>query len=160
MSFDLSVHFPTGRMPSPERWQAAIAEREFPLKIDTEFDVAALSGWLPCEYQGKPGGFEYLYSLLGADELRELEIPESFPCQIMFSTHSAKEEFLSAAVAAAVLAEMTGGLLVDPQEGRIYESTEAIGWAKELEKAYEGPSAAPRAGNPVSKSSKPWWKLW
>ena len=48
---------------------------------------------------------------------------------------------------------MTGGLLVDPQEGRIYESTEAIGWAKELEKAYEGPErAAPETLCPSPRS--------
>ena len=66
-------------MPSPEHWQAAIAEREFPLKIDTEFDVAALSGWLPCEYQGKPGGFEYLYSLLARTSCANPKYPNRFP---------------------------------------------------------------------------------
>ncbi|MCX6898147.1 MAG: hypothetical protein NT105_05535 [Verrucomicrobia bacterium] len=160
MSFDLTVHFPTERMPSPQQWQAAIADRAFPLKIDTDLDIVTSNGSLPCEYQGKSGGFECYYSVLGADELRDIGIPESAPCEIMFSTHSPREEFLSAVIAAAVLAEMTGGVLMDPQEGRTYEGAGAIAWARELERTYENPAAAPRAGSPASQSTKPWWKFW
>lgn len=160
MSFDLTVHFPKERMPSPLQWQAAIAERDFPLKINTDLDIVTLKGVLPCEYQGKPGGFECYYSVLSSDDLRYLEIPESSPCKIMFSAHSPREEFLSAVIAAAVLAEMTGGLLMDPQEGKTHEGAEAIAWARELERTYENPAAIPRGGNPESKSPKPWWKFW
>ena len=135
-------------MPNPQQWQAAIAERAFPLKIDMDFDIVTLRGWLPCEYQGKPGGFEFYYSVLGADELRDTGIPEAAPCQIMFSTHAPKAEFLSAIIAAAVLAEMTGGMLMDSQEGRTYKGAEAIVWAKAFEKTYENPAIVPRAGKP------------
>jgi hypothetical protein len=27
--------------------------------LDVDFDVEAFSGFLPCKYDGKPGGFEY-----------------------------------------------------------------------------------------------------
>lgn len=160
MSFDLSVHFSTERLPSPQQWQTAIAERGFPLKIDTDLDIVTLKGFLPCEYQDKAGGFESLYSILSPDDLRYLEIPETFPSQVLLSAHSPKEEFLSAVIAAAVLAEMTGGLLMDPQEGKTHEGAEAIAWARELERTYENPAAAPRAGSPGLKPAKPWWKFW
>jgi hypothetical protein len=160
VSFDLTVHFPTVRKPSPQQWQAAIAERGFPLKLDTDRDITALTGSLPCEYQGKAGVFEASYSVLSPDDLRYLELPESSPSQVFFSTRAPKEEFLSAVIAAAVLAEMTGGLLVDPQEGKTHEDAEAIAWARELERTYENPTAVLRAGNHGTRSPKPWWKFW
>ena len=161
MSYDLSVHLTTKRMPTPQEWQASIARHGFPLRIDTDFDVTALSGWLPCEYQGKEGGFEYRYAVLDNQELSELEVPQRLPCMISFSASArAREEFLSAVISAAVLAEITEGLVVDPQEGRSHESTLAIRWAKDVESSFQHDRTIPRCGHQPSNASTPWWKFW
>ncbi|WP_395741422.1 hypothetical protein [Prosthecobacter sp.] len=131
MSFDLSVHLPKERLPTPAKWQAAISAKGFPLKLAADFDLTTLHGWLPCEYQGKPGGFECHHSIRSQEELQEMEIPESFPCEILFSTRArVKEEFLSEMIAAAVLAEMTGGVLVEPQSDGRFEGKKAVEWAR------------------------------
>jgi hypothetical protein len=161
MSYDLSVHLTTKRMPTPQEWQASIARHGFPLRIYTDFDVTALSGWLPCEYQGKKGGFEYSYAVLDNQELSELEVPQRLPCMISFSVSArAREEFLSAVISAAVLAEITEGLVVDPQEGRSHESTLAIRWAKDVESSFQHDRTIPRCGHQPSHASTPWWKFW
>jgi hypothetical protein len=162
MSFDLSVHLATERMPSPQQWQAAITKHGFPLKISRDFDVVALSGSLPCEYQGQPCGFEYYYSILSQEGLQKLGISESFPCQILFSTSARpKEDFLSEIIAAAVLAEMTGGLLVDPQAGSTIEGAKAVEWCRKHEKSYRDAGANPRAQtNRLEQRRSGWSLLW
>lgn len=161
MSFDLSVHLATARMPKPQEWQTAIARHGFPLKIETAFDACTLSGWLPCEYQGKVGGFEYACAVLDNEELNELDVPHSFPCMISFSASArVREECMSEVIAAAVLAELAGGLLVDPQEGRRHESADAIRWAKELERTYKSDCATQQDERPIPKPSTSWWKVW
>ena len=161
MSYDLSVHLDTKRMPTPQEWQTAIAQHGFQLSIDTDFDVSELSGCLPCVYQGKEGGFEYCYRILDNQELNEREVPQGLPCEIGFSARAGfREEFLSAVISAAVLAEITEGLVVDPQEGRSHESTHAVRWAKEIESSFNSDQAIPPYENQPSRSSTPWWKFW
>jgi hypothetical protein len=148
-------------MPKPQEWQAAITRHGFHLRIDTDFDASTHSGCLPCEYKGEAAGFEYDYAVLDNEELHELEVPQPLPCMISFSASMrVRNDFLSEVIAAAVLTEITGGLLVDPQEGRRHESADVIRWAKELELTDNSPRALPEEKNPESASSKPWWKFW
>ena len=143
-------------MPSPQEWQAAITRHGFPLKISTDFDVVALRGLLPCEYHGQPCGFEYHYSICGQEDLRELGIPESLPCQILFFTGTRpKENFLSEIIAAAALAEMTGGVLVDPQEDTTLEGAQAVEWCRRQAQIYLNLNTAPRVRANASSFSRP-----
>jgi|GEM_PF-1601898 len=59
MSFDLSVHLATERMPSPRDWQAAITGNAFPLKINSDFDVGMAN-----DMQNMPGNIAEFASRL------------------------------------------------------------------------------------------------
>jgi hypothetical protein len=155
MSVDLFVQLPVERMPTPQQWQDAITSHVFPLKLDTDFEVESFSGYLPCDLEGKPAGFEYFYELITTKELQLI--------QIQFSTHSDITEFFGAAIAAAVLTEMSGGTLEDPQEGIFFKGTEAIAWLREVESEVkqELEKLALSTQKPLPpKSSKPWWQFW
>lgn len=152
MSFDLIVHLPTEKIPSPQHWQAAITAHQFPLKMDTNFEIASFSGYLPCEFEGQSAGFEFFYEVA--------DIGESEDGQVTLATHSDLREMLSSAIAAAVLAEMSGGVLEDPQEGKLYEGAAAVRWAREIEGEIRRQLAGQQPDVLVTKSSKPRWKFW
>jgi hypothetical protein len=142
-------------MPSPKQWQAAIEKHGFPLKMDTDFEVTKHSGYLPCEIGGKPAGFEY--SLYVKDS------PEGRHIRVELVTHADLREFLGSAIAAAVLAEQSGGTLEDPQEGKTYKGAAAIAYAREAEVEIQKElTASNRPASPISppEPTKPWWKFW
>jgi hypothetical protein len=155
MSVDLFVQLPTERMPTPQQWQDAITFHGFPLKLDTDFEVESFSGYLPCDFEGKPAGFEYFYEHTTTNGLQLI--------QIQFSTHSDITEFFGSAIAAAVLTEMSGGTLEDPQQGSFFKGAEAIAWVREVEsdvkqELEKSPIKKPKPLPP--KSIKPWWQFW
>jgi hypothetical protein len=126
MSVDLFVQLPAERMPTPQQWQDAITSHGFTLKLDTDFQVESFSGYLPCDLEGKPAGFEYFYELATTNGLPHIKI--------QLATHSDITEFFGSAIAAAVLTEISGGTLEDPQEGSFFKGAEAIAWVREIER--------------------------
>lgn len=159
MSIDILVHFAEGRMPSPQEWQSAITSAGFPVAIDTDFDVKELRGFLPCSYKELATGFEYYYAEVELKACRELAVPESLPIQVALVTHSNFGELATSTIAAAILANITDGLLVDTEEGKTYRGSEALAWAKQIVAEADQELAKPVQPRPLTKK-KPWWQFW
>ncbi|GGY10489.1 hypothetical protein GCM10007160_42120 [Litchfieldella qijiaojingensis] len=130
MSYDLVVYLKRSAMPSPVKWHSAIVEAGFPVMLDTDFDVATFSGFLPCPVNGEISGFEYYASTVSPEEVEELELLLSTDFSVQFCIGSHSLELVSALAASSVLAAMSSGSLNDPQAGESVSADSAISWAK------------------------------
>ena len=131
MSVDLTVYLRRSAMPTPSAWQDAIAASGLPVELDTDFDPDTFSGFLPCTIRGAASGFEYFADELSADDAAELDAPQGSDFSVTLVTHSDLKEFVCSAVAAGVLAKVSGGLLFDPQSGDSIPADEALAWSIE-----------------------------
>ena len=114
------------------------------MDLDTDFTWDDVSGWLPCTYKGVEAGFEL--DVADADELElfedagfapeELEAIGDRDTVVTFTTRSEFRDLLVATLAAAVLCEMTDGLL-SLSEPPFITGPEAIAWARDLIPDYE-----------------------
>lgn len=132
MSVDLTLFLARALMPTPVDWAKAIREAGFPADLDTDFDVDTHSGFLPCTYDGKPGGFEYLATQVEHDDRVNLTLPAEYDFCVMFATHSDTRELATSVIAAAVLCELAGGQLVDTEAGKVVAAPKALSWAREV----------------------------
>jgi hypothetical protein len=132
MSVDLTVYLARANMPTPDRWARAIHEAGFPAELDADFDVDEHTGFLPCTYDGKPGGFEYYASKLEDEEHRDLGLPAGYDFSVTFATHSDMRGLATSIVAAAVLCQITSGRLSDQQAGEDVEASRVLSWAREM----------------------------
>jgi hypothetical protein len=117
-------------MPSPSEWQQSLQNANFPVSLDTDFDVDSFSGFLPCEFRGSPSGFEYFADSLGEVEREEVGAPEETDFQITLATHSDYKEFATSLLAAAALCQASNGVLVDPQSGHEVKAEAVLDWAR------------------------------
>ena len=129
MSVDLIVYLRRSAMPSPSVWQQAITATGLPVELDTDFDPDTFTGFLPCKLRGAVSGFEYFASPLSPDEASEVGAPSGSDFSVTVVAHSNAKEFACSAVAAGVLAQASGGLLVDPQSGESFSADVASSWA-------------------------------
>ena len=97
---------------------AAITAEGFPAKLDTDFDIDTLRGFLQCRYDGREAGFEYYACSLDPENRRELELPLGLDFSVFLLTQARMEEVGAAISAASVLCKLTRGVLDDPQAGR------------------------------------------
>ena len=163
MSINLAVSLPARRLPIPEYWQEAITRHGFELELDTDFDPTTFAGYLPCKYKGVETGFEYYYEGATSTVARPFESADYQIIEINFITHSEQREYVAAAIAAAVLTEMSEGSLEEPQDETSYSGEEAIKWAREVEVELRSELERPRETTVSVKttaSAKPWWKFW
>lgn len=170
MSVDLHVFLDPARMVTPEQWAKAVKDAGFGVEMDTDFDPATFTGFLPCKYKGKEAGFEYFYQVLQGSELKEFGIGDlTRPGCVTFSTRSDFREFASSMICAAVLSSIVDGVLRDADGETRISSTNAVAWAKDGEEGIQGDIAeqdSPRRSTPasptlpLSPSRKPWWKIW
>ena len=131
MSVDLIVYLQRSSMPTPARWAAAIVEAGFPAALDADFDPDDFSGFLPCQYDGADAGFEYYSGPLTAEECEEFEISPEFDYSVTLTTHASMREYVSAAVCAGVLCQISGGELCDPQSGTSVAAADVTRWVRE-----------------------------
>lgn len=132
MSVDLTVYLARAKMPTPVRWAKAIREAGFPADLDADFDVDTFSGFLPCAYDGKPGGFEYFAGQVTDEDRVDLSLPAEYDFSVTFATHSDMRGFATSVIAAAVLCQLAGGQLSDPQTGEGVAASQALSWAREM----------------------------
>jgi hypothetical protein len=133
MSMELYV-FSDRQQGSIAEWQAAIEADGFNIKLDATRAFADLFGFLPVEIDGRPSGFECDHFDAGSmiDELNE----EGFPVEhrwrylLAFRFGGGYDEGTAAAVAAAVYARSTGGILFDCEEGQFYDPEAAADYAR------------------------------
>ena len=154
MSAEITVFLP--RLPkrgiwpwSRRTWTAAELNREiaaagFDMRLD-DFRPETQTGYVPCTIQGVRSGFEF-YSdsieeyLSLVDEMRDdsdfpysdadLELVKRHASVVQLSTHWRPREYAAAAVAAACLARMTGGTVLDEPPWKWYAGDAAIAWAR------------------------------
>ncbi|MCP1572305.1 hypothetical protein J2S30_000684 [Herbaspirillum rubrisubalbicans] len=107
----------------------AIAEAGFPVILYEDFEVLSFSGFLPCHVDGILAGFEYYAMSVSSEEISELALPSQMDFSVLFCIGSAPLEMTTALVASSVLASISGGFLVDPQERTVIHTRDAIHWA-------------------------------
>jgi hypothetical protein len=151
MSVAVEVIFPSAKMPSPEVWQDSIRANGFPLELDCTFDPRTFTGFLPASYRSSPGGFEYLHAVETDGASRSSFVWQGNPT-----------EAISGIIAAACLAELTGGDLVDTDSGETIPAVSVIEWARKSEAELRAVMNAvqERSSAPTRAHGRPWWKFW
>jgi hypothetical protein len=129
MSYDLMVYLKRSDMPAPSVWKNAISDAGFPVVLDDDFDVFSFAGFLPCSVDGEPAGFEYYVAPTSSDTFNELALAPELDLSVQFSIGSQPLELTAALAASSVLASISRGVLVDPQEGEAIDATDAVSWA-------------------------------
>jgi len=130
MSYDLVVYLQRSNMPTPAAWHSSMVAAGFPVALDTDFDVDAFSGFLPCPVNGEISGFEYYASTVSPEDARELGLGPDTDFSVQLRIGSQPLELVSALAASSVLAAVSGGSLEDPQAGESVPAHSAVSWAK------------------------------
>ena len=136
MSVDIHVILKKSNLPSPERWQQAIAESSFPLQIDTDFDPEEFWGFLPCRYRDEEAGFEYSFEPLPEDFLDEEDMKRvgDRDCLVTLSTYSSMDDFIASTIASCVLCQISDGLVLDEDADDLFLSADAaIAYGRKME---------------------------
>jgi hypothetical protein len=129
MSYDLMVYLQRSDMPAPNVWKKAISDAGFAVALDDDFDVFSFAGFLPCPVDGELAGFEYYVAPTSSEDLSELALAPDLDFSVQFCIGSRPLELRAALAASSVLASVSGGVLVDPQEGEVIAARDAIAWA-------------------------------
>lgn len=138
MSVDLIVYLRRSAMPTPSAWQKAIASMGMPVELDTDFDPDTFSGFLRCKLRGAVSGFEYFVGPLTPEEAADVGAPSGADFSVTLVTHSDLKELACSVVAAAALAQVSGGMLVDSESGDSIQAVDVADWAAEQFAAVEG----------------------
>ena len=138
MSVVIQVFLAGERMPTPEQWAETLRTHGFDMDLDTDFDVRAFSGFLPCKYKGHEAGFEYDFGAAGpvveSDE-RLREVIAGRDSVVSFVTHSDFRELMTSVIASGVLCAISDGVLFDDQ---FTVASAAIAWARDGERSILG----------------------
>ena len=141
MSTEHNVFLSRAKMATPEEWRSAILQHGFGLEMETDFDLDLYEGFIPCKYHEKETGFEF-YSEdsnleeLFAEELITTEERERLGDRYYLVTLVSDPEsrsYVAAAIAAAVLCELSDGFLAPGGETPFIGPKEAVAWAKKSE---------------------------
>ena len=132
MSVVLAVFLDRSTMPSPPAWAKAIRSNGFDLDMDSDFDPASFSGFLPCKYGGVDAGFEFLMDAVSSPELDENAAARigHRDTRVDFVTHSDLRELAASMIAAGVLCAMSDGVLWETEAGEIVPASRALEWAR------------------------------
>jgi hypothetical protein len=138
MSVVIQVFLAGERMPTPEQWAVALRTHGFDVDLDTDFDVRAFSGFLPCKYKGHDAGFEYYFEAAGlvieSDERLRGAIAGR-DSVVSFVTHSDFRELATSVIASGVLCAISDGVLFDDQ---FTGASAAIARATDSERSIQG----------------------
>lgn len=134
MSVVLSLHLQDDRLPTLEQWQQALRRASVDIVLDDVGDLRGHAGFLPAAYRGQLSGFEWYYDAEDSGDApaptllspvaglwpQRRSVPAkpepSSKCVASFRIGADFKELACAMSAAAVLAELTGGALVDEDD--------------------------------------------
>jgi len=141
MSVENNIFMVRDKLPSPQEWIDAIKSNGFEMEMDTNFDVVEHEGFLPCKYQGMDAGFEYWTEEVDIDEFLEDEMLTQEEAKhlgnryfmVTLTTHSDFREYMTSMIAAAVLCELSDGMLAEGGEPPFISADKALTWAKDCE---------------------------
>lgn len=138
MSLDLFVISKKDAVPSSTEWADAVRREGFDVDLDQSFDTRESSGFRPCPTSDR--GFEYTFGSLSASDLENFDISPQQQAQVKaFDSvaglhYKTDADFEVARAVAAVLAKLTGGMVVEPESGAVMSASQALAWARgELE---------------------------
>jgi hypothetical protein len=129
MSLELYVFMKKSNLPSLATWQGALDKVGFGVALDSTFNPIVDDGFVPCSYNGSATGFEF--SLGSRDELVKTypglkRNQEGFDTSAVFVWGGGLNECVSAVCSAAVLTQLSDGLMYDPQEAHQFTGSEAV----------------------------------
>jgi hypothetical protein len=132
MAMEMHVLF-RGPLPSKAALGRTIKELGFPLTITAKGSLDRQSGFMPMRLQREETGVEF-DTFDGRDTVEELagkEVDPSFDRVASFRWGGAEDEMLCAMCAAAALAKLTGGLVLEEVSGELMAADVSIRSAKE-----------------------------
>ena len=135
MSMEVHIFLKKSDLPSLSAWQQTLRETDFPVGLHPTFDPIKDSGFVPTKMGELETGFEYFLS--PKDEVVSsypdlVGAVQSFDTAVTFSWGGDLAECAAALAAAAALATSSSGVMYDPQEGVLFESTGALKYANDV----------------------------
>lgn len=131
MSYELHVYLAGDRLPTRDEWQQALNDRGEDLILD-EFSPREHTGFLPAQFKGSDSGFEYYYDSVNDDTPKEIrEVIGGRDGIVAARLFSDPNEYRAATTALAVLAELSDGVLCDPQSGECVAAEHVFEWIKQ-----------------------------
>lgn len=127
----ISVALNRDCLPSTERWSREV-ERICPdLIVDTTIDLRSHQGWVQFRLGRKMVGFEYMLTAMSQDEFSSAVNAriEGYECLAGLTLRGGHAGLISAVAAAAALARLTGGIVVEVDGDSLVDSAEAEAWA-------------------------------
>ncbi len=145
MSMELYV-FSDTQLASMEAWQQAIDFDGGPLRLLTPFTFGELRGALPALFRDKRTAFECDH--WSATELiagyPDIDFGRQWRYALAFRWGSNVYDGIAAHLAASAYARVTGGVVLDCEEGRLISPQQATGIAWDMEKSIPMIEAAMR----------------
>lgn len=135
MSMELWI-FSDRQLGSVAQWQAAVDAESYPLRLSTEAQFEQLSGFFPMQLRGELTGFECYHDdaaeLMSA--MSDVNFGREWKHALGFRWLGSKISELRAAwMAATAYAQATDGVILDDQEMRLRNATEARDVIRDVE---------------------------
>lgn len=162
MSICFHVFLRRDRLPHPRKWANAIMQNGFSVALDTAFDPATHSGYLPCPDEA--AGFEFYLASVASSDLVPDESSKRLvsDCDVVatFCFGGRQSDLVAAVAASATLAKMTGGILLDAESGHFIGADSVLDWAHESSYQPLGELHMPPPINQTSIPVKLIRKIW
>ena len=129
------------QLGSVAEWQAAINAEEFPLTLSDERPFDKINGFVPARLRGQPTGFECSHwpAAEFMHGMSTVDFGHAWKHVLAFRWRANFDELRSAWIAGSAYARATDGIVLDDQEGKIRNATDAIETAR---REYEAPDPA------------------
>jgi hypothetical protein len=160
MSLSISIATRRERLPSAQAWAKRLSDEGFEKRLEWDFDTRSSQGYVPSPDEN--AGFEYSIGDLDA-ELERLELPRGHLKylaeldSLVDLTFAREADLLVSQSAAAALAEMTDGVVIDREAGVVIPPSETRSWARGELVSPQHLEVRPKSPHPVSILS--WLRL-
>lgn len=134
MSLDLYVVLNRKDLPSAETWASTLRSEGFSVNLDTSPSPATSAGYWPCP--GSASGFEYSLGPLDQAEIKNLGVSSRRRQRLRHYDSIAvlscrtETDLAVAQSAAAVLASISDGLLIEGESAAVMTPDQALAWAR------------------------------
>ncbi len=135
MSIENFVFLHDDRLPSVQKWQAALDRAGTGIVLEEIDDLRKHKGYLPATYRDHESGFEWFYGPIV--EAFDGDLPDGFGGRthaIDFVTHSDIRELVCGLIAGAVLAQISDGVVFYSESGEVMSGDAAMQAARDAEK--------------------------
>jgi hypothetical protein len=146
MAVEMHVLF-HGKLPDKKTLSRAMAELEFPLTIAAG-SLERQRGFMPMRLRREETGVEFdvFNDRTAVEELGGKDVDRSFERSANFRWAGDEDEMLAGLCAAAALARLVNGVVLEEQEGKLLSPDEAIALARESLRATLKPKDTQRRG--------------